>query len=148
MEKLTSWMEEHFVPIAIKIGSQKHLVAIRDAFISIMPITMAGSVAVLLNALVRDLPAKFGADGITDAFSWLIGINGNIWFGTLAILALVFAFAIGYQLSKAYDVDTCGWSYFTRFIYCCDTTSCIHRCGWVSRTCSGLGIHWHWLYGC
>lgn len=105
MEKLTSWMEEHFVPIAIKIGSQKHLVAIRDAFISIMPITMAGSVAVLLNALVRDLPAKFGADGITDAFSWLIGINGNIWFGTLAILALVFAFAIGYQLSKAYDVD-------------------------------------------
>ncbi|UPU39562.1 hypothetical protein MX850_02005 [Erysipelothrix sp. Poltava] len=86
MEKLTSWMEEHFVPIAIKIGSQKHLVAIRDAFISIMPITMAGSVAVLLNALVRDLPAKFGADGITDAFSWLIGINGNIWFGTLAIL--------------------------------------------------------------
>lgn len=61
MEKLTSWMEEHFVPIAIKIGSQKHLVAIRDAFISIMPITMAGSVAVLLNALVRDLPAKFGA---------------------------------------------------------------------------------------
>lgn len=56
MEKLTSWMEEHFVPIAIKIGSQKHLVAIRDAFISIMPITMAGSVAVLLNALVRVSP--------------------------------------------------------------------------------------------
>ncbi|CAM3611055.1 PTS sugar transporter subunit IIC [Erysipelothrix urinaevulpis] len=104
MEKFTNWMEKHFVPVAMKIGSQKHLIAIRDAFISIMPITMAGAIAVLLNALVRDLPGKFGLDGITEAFSWLIGINGNIWWGTLAMLALVFSFAIGYQLAKAYDV--------------------------------------------
>lgn len=101
----TSWMEEKFVPVAAKIGSQKHLVAIRDAFISIMPITMAGSIAVLLNAIVRDLPAKFGLTGITDTFQWLIGINGNVWWGTLATLSMVFAFAIGYQLSKAYDTN-------------------------------------------
>lgn len=91
----TSWMEEKFVPVAAKIGSQKHLVAIRDAFISIMPITMAGSIAVLLNAIVRDLPAKFELNGITEAFQWLIGINGNVWWGTLATLSMVFAFAIG-----------------------------------------------------
>lgn len=101
----TSWMEEKFVPVAAKIGSQKHLVAIRDAFISIMPITMAGSIAVLLNAIVRDLPAKFELNGITEAFQWLIGINGNVWWGTLATLSMVFAFAIGYQLSKAYDTN-------------------------------------------
>lgn len=101
----TSWMEEKFVPVAAKIGSQKHLVAIRDAFISIMPITMAGSIAVLLNAIVRDLPAKFGLTGITDTFQWLIGINGNVWWGTLATLSMVFAFAIGYQLAKAYDTN-------------------------------------------
>lgn len=98
-------MEEKFVPVAAKIGSQKHLVAIRDAFISIMPITMAGSIAVLLNAIVRDLPAKFELNGITEAFQWLIGINGNVWWGTLATLSMVFAFAIGYQLSKAYDTN-------------------------------------------
>ena len=49
MEKFTAWMEKHFVPIAAKIGSQKHLVAIRDGFIGIMPITMAGAVATLLT---------------------------------------------------------------------------------------------------
>lgn len=98
-------MEEHFVPIAAKIGSQKYLVAIRDAFISIMPVTMAGSIAVLLNALVRDLPAKFELTGITEAFGWLISINGNVWWGTLAMLALVFAFAIGYQICKVNDVN-------------------------------------------
>lgn len=105
MNNFTAWMEEKFVPIAAKIGSQRHLVAIRDAFISIMPVTMAGSIAVLINAIVRDLPGKFGLTGITDAFSWLIGINGNVWWGTLATLSIMFAFAIGYQLAKAYDVD-------------------------------------------
>ncbi len=105
MERITLWMEKHFVPIAVKIGSQKHLVAIRDAFISILPVTMAGAIATMINALVRDLPAKFELQGITDAFAWLIGINGFIWWGTLAMVALVFSFAIGYQLAKAYDVD-------------------------------------------
>lgn len=105
MNGFTSWMEEHFVPIAAKIGSQKHLVAVRDAFISIMPITMAGSIAVLINAIVRDIPGSFGMTGIVDAFQWLIGINGNVWFGSLAILSMVFVFALGYQLSKAYDVS-------------------------------------------
>ena len=105
MNGFTEWMEEHFVPIAAKIGSQKHLVAIRDAFISIMPITMAGSIAVLLNAIVRDIPTKFEMTGIVSSFQWLIGINGNVWFGSLAILSMVFVFALGYQLSKAYDVN-------------------------------------------
>lgn len=48
MNGLTAFLEKYFVPVAAKIGSQKHLVALRDAFISTMPITMAGSIAVLL----------------------------------------------------------------------------------------------------
>ncbi|NMB18324.1 MAG: PTS sugar transporter subunit IIC, partial [Erysipelothrix sp.] len=56
MKRFTDWMERSFVPIAAKIGAQKHLVAIRDSFIATMPITMAGSIAVLLNALLRDIP--------------------------------------------------------------------------------------------
>ncbi len=45
-------MQELFMPIAAKIGNQKHLVAIRDGFIAIMPITMVGSISVLLNVFV------------------------------------------------------------------------------------------------
>lgn len=52
MNGLTAFLEKYFVPVAAKIGSQKHLVALRDAFISTMPITMAGSIAVLLNAFL------------------------------------------------------------------------------------------------
>src|SRR5690554_831214 len=105
MKNFTDWMERHFVPIAAKIGSQKHLVAIRDSFIATMPITMAGSIAVLLNALVRDIPGEYGWDGISNAFAWLIGINGFVWFGTLAVLSAVLAFAVGYNFAQAYDVN-------------------------------------------
>lgn len=106
MEKFTAWMEKHFVPIAAKIGSQKHLVAIRDGFIGIMPITMAGAVATLLNVFFRDLPNNYLPDWhIAETFQWLIGINGNVWWGTLAMLAIAFAFSFGYHLAKAYDVN-------------------------------------------
>ena len=103
-------MEKNFVPVAAKIGSQKHLVAIRDGFIGIMPVTMAGAVATLLNVFVRDLPNNYlayapGISAISDAFAWLITINGNVWWGTLAILAIAFAFSFGYNLAKAYDVN-------------------------------------------
>ena len=43
MNGLTSWMEEiPSLPVAAKIGAQKHLVALRDAFIGTLPATMAG----------------------------------------------------------------------------------------------------------
>lgn len=106
MNSFTKWMEDHFVPVAAKIGSEKHLVAVRDAFISIMPITMAGAVATLINVFVRDLPNEYLPDlGIADKMSWLIGINGNVWWGTLAMLSVAFVIALGYQLSKAYNVN-------------------------------------------
>lgn len=102
---MTEWLEKHFLPVAAKIGAEKHLVAIRDAFISIMPITMAGAVATLLNVFFRDLPTQFGWTGFVDTMSPIIGINSNVWWGTLAILSLVFVFSLGYNLSKAYDVS-------------------------------------------
>lgn len=53
MDGLTSWMEKYILPVAAKIGAQKHLVALRDAFIGTMPATMAGSIAVMINAICR-----------------------------------------------------------------------------------------------
>ena len=58
MNGLTSWMEKYILPVAGRIGAQKHLVALRDAFIGTMP-SMVGSVAVMINAIIRDLPQQF-----------------------------------------------------------------------------------------
>lgn len=108
MNGLVSWMEKYILPVAAKIGSEKHLVALRDAFITMMPATMAGAVATLLNAFMRDFPNTYiGADnGITTFFTPVIAINGLVWTGTLAIMAVVFSVSFGYNLAKAYEVDT------------------------------------------
>ncbi|MHC5268073.1 PTS sugar transporter subunit IIC [Enterococcus sp. LJL98] len=107
MEALTRWLEKYILPFAAKVGSEKHLVALRDAFIGLMPVTMAGAMATLLNAFVRDFPNTYmGADNaVTKFFQPLIGINGLVWTATLAVMAVVFAASLGYNVAKAYDVD-------------------------------------------
>jgi PTS system cellobiose-specific IIC component len=107
MNGLTAWMERYILPVAAKIGSQKHLVALRDAFIGMMPVTMAGAIAVLLNAFMRDFPNTYLGEGnaITTFFTPVIAINGLVWTGTLAIMAVVFAASLGCNIARAYDVD-------------------------------------------
>ncbi|MDG3106956.1 PTS sugar transporter subunit IIC [Streptococcus suis] len=98
-------ISEKFMEISGKIGSQRHLIAIRDSFISMMPITMAGTVAVLLNVFLRDIPNNMGWTGFADAMQPVIDINGYVYFGTIGIMALVFAFTFGYNLSLMYKVN-------------------------------------------
>lgn len=105
MNGFTSFMEKYFMPVAGKIGSQKHLVAIRDSFIAIMPIIMVGSIAVLLNVFLRDLPTQWGFTNFVEAMQPLIAINGNVYFGSITILALCFVFALGYNVAQTYEVN-------------------------------------------
>ena len=49
MEKFQSAIEKILVPIASKLNAQRHVCAVRDAFILSFPLTMAGSLMVLLN---------------------------------------------------------------------------------------------------
>ena len=105
MKKFTDWMEQKFVPKAAKIASQRFLVAIKDSFIAIMPITMVGSIAVLLNVFFRDLPRSWGQDSFVELMTPLININGIVWFASIAILSLAFVIALGYNVAKSYEVN-------------------------------------------
>lgn len=119
---MNSFMEEKFMPVAARIGSEKHLVAIRDSFIAIMPVTMVGSIAVLLNVFLRDLPTSAGMTGFVEAMNPIITINGNVYFGSIIILALAFVFALGFNLAKTYDVNPIagGVIAFASLITCMD----------------------------
>lgn len=105
MHSFIEWLNKHVVPIASKIGSVRWLIALRDAFIAIMPATMAGAVATILNALLRDLPTQFGWTGFVNSMQPIIAINGQVWTGSLAILGLIFAFTFGYQMAVQYNVE-------------------------------------------
>lgn len=113
MDKFITWSEKHLVPIAGKIGSQRHLVSIRDAFIAMLPLTLAGSFAVLLNVFLRDIPTSLAEaypsmefiGSIPDKAAWMININVQVWWATIAMMALVFSFTLAYNLGKNSGVD-------------------------------------------
>ena len=54
MDGFVQFMEEKFVPVASKIGAQRHLVAIRDALMVTMPMMILGALAVMFNNLPID----------------------------------------------------------------------------------------------
>jgi len=129
MKKFLEFMEKYFVPVAGRIGSQRHLVAVRDGFVSIMPLILAGSVAVLLNnTLFKWIPGL----GV------LTGINGNVWWGTFAIMTLVVVFSIGYNLAKGYGVDALAAGLVSVASFLSVTPQAHGNAGWGY-------IHWGYL---
>lgn len=102
MKGLINFLEKYFVPVAGKIGSQRHLVAIRDGFVTIMPLILIGSLAVLFN----NLPIPGWGDFMKNIFGekWN-SFGGTLWNGTFAIMALLVVFSISYNLAKSYDKD-------------------------------------------
>ena len=55
MQKFIAFMEKYIVPVAGKIGSQRHLAAIRDGFIAVMPLILVGALASLINGFPSEL---------------------------------------------------------------------------------------------
>lgn len=107
MQKLMDWLEKYLVPIATKIGSIPWLVALRDGFISTMPITMAGSLATLINALLVTFPTEWKWMGFVNSgfVQGVVAIDGIVSTGSLSIFAVFFAAMWGYHLAKNYGVD-------------------------------------------
>lgn len=94
---------DKFVEIAGRIGSQRHLVAIRDGFVIIMPLMILGSMVILINNLPIDAYQDF-MNMIFGGDKWK-QFGGSVWNGTFAITALLVTFTIAYQLAKSYDSD-------------------------------------------
>ncbi|MEY8349389.1 PTS cellobiose transporter subunit IIC [Bacillus cereus] len=102
MQKFIAFMEKYVVPVAGRIGSQRHLAAIRDGFIAVMPLILVGSIAVLVNGLPIEGFQNFMKDMFGD--TWKM-VGGNMWTGSFAILALMVAITTSYNLAKSYGVD-------------------------------------------
>ncbi len=49
MSKVIDSLEKVLLPFAVKIGKQPHINAIKNGFIKLMPLTLAGAMFVLIN---------------------------------------------------------------------------------------------------
>ncbi len=102
MGALMSFMDKYIIPIAGKIGSQRHLVAVRDGFVAMIPVTMVGALATLIN----NLPFEPYKNLMVSIFgeNWNM-LGGDIWWGSIATMALFLVVSIAYNLAKSYDED-------------------------------------------
>ncbi len=54
MSKVIDSLEKVLLPFAVKIGKQPHINAIKNGFIKLMPLTLAGAMFVLINNVGND----------------------------------------------------------------------------------------------
>lgn len=105
MNRLVYWMENNLLPIANRIAQIRWLVALRNAFISVMPITIAGSVAVLIKSLIDAARTQLGWDTFAFAMQPLTRISNIVWRGSFALFALFLSVSLGYQLAKTFEAN-------------------------------------------
>ncbi|BCE11296.1 hypothetical protein RSC2_03092 [Bacillus paralicheniformis] len=100
--KMMAFIEANIMPIAGKIGSQRHLIAIRDGFIAIMPLIIIGSLAILVN----NFPIPAFQNFMTGLFGegWT-AVGGAIWNGSFALLSLLAVAAVSFKLAESYHTD-------------------------------------------
>lgn len=96
--KVVDRLSEKMLPIVSKMSSQRHLLAIRDSFIVTMPLVMAASVMVLLNALIFS-NATIQRMLDLSPLAELASIVNN---GTMSILAIIVCYNIGWNLATHY----------------------------------------------
>lgn len=98
MEKLMKWVEEKLVPPMAKIGTQRHLLAIRNGVVSTLSLILIGTFfMVFIN-----LPFP-GWNEFIAPYSATIVLPFRMTMGLMAIYA---TFVMGSDLAKSYGLDS------------------------------------------
>lgn len=115
MNGISRWLEKYMLPIANKIGSQRHLSAVKNGFIATMPIALVGALSVMFNnvflnstSLLGELLNRMSFYANTIQPFWdrtLIPIFGQIWWATIAMAVLFSTFTIAYNFAKEQNED-------------------------------------------
>jgi PTS system cellobiose-specific IIC component len=97
MTKIMTFLEKYFLPVADKIGKQRHLMAIRNGLIATLPLTVVGSLFVIF----LNLPI----DGYEELIANIRPVLDIPFRFTVGVMALYAAFSVGHFLGNSYKVD-------------------------------------------
>lgn len=89
--------------VANKFSSQRHIAAIRDGFVALIPVTIIASFWVLINNLLLS-PSNGLLKHFSGAARWM-DLGNQIYNSSLGILAILIAATIGYKLAISYHED-------------------------------------------
>lgn len=98
MDKFIGIIEQKIMPVANRIGTQRHMTAIRKGIIATMPLTIVGSFfTILLNIPIESVAA------VIEPYREILDIPFRY---TVGILALYATFGIASSLAKSYRLDS------------------------------------------
>ena len=112
MQKIIEWVEKNIQPAAGKIANQKHLKALTNTFMSLIPFMTIGSFALIIISPVMESASM--NPGFFKSFiqGWeaLAGMTGPI-FGfiyliCMGMLALYVSIGLSYFLCKTYEMNS------------------------------------------
>lgn len=88
---------------ANKFSNQRHITAIRDGFVTLIPMTIIASFWVLINNLILS-PTNGLLKNVAGAARWM-DLGNQIYNASLGIMALLIAVTIGFKLAQSYGED-------------------------------------------
>lgn len=102
MEQVTSWVERFLVPRVAKITNLRYFQALRNGFFAIMPLTIIGSIFMLIT----DFPVA----GYPAMMASIFGKNWTSFISpayraTFNMMGLMFAGTMSYKLAESYKMD-------------------------------------------
>jgi PTS system cellobiose-specific IIC component len=102
MEKVTHWVEVTLVPKVSKVTNLRYFQALRNGFFAIMPLTIIGSIFMLIT----DFPIQGYSDFVASIFGadWADFIS-PAYRATFNMMGLMFAGTMSYKLAESYEMD-------------------------------------------
>lgn len=100
MNQVFERVSKILLPIAGKLNNNRYLQVLRDAFMLAFPLTIFGSIAVV----IANLPFldKVMSEGALNTMRSILNVAPN---ATMGVMTIFVVFGIGYYLSKSYDVE-------------------------------------------
>ncbi len=162
MSKVIASLEKVLLPFAVKIGKQPHVNAIKNGFIKLMPLTLAGAMFVLINnvflsfgegSFFYSLGIRLDASTI-ETLNGLKAIGGNVYNGTLGIMSLMAPFFIGMALAEERKVDPLAAgllsiaAFMTVTPYSVGALTPLAPTGWVGQTSFPVLLSGWWWPKC
>lgn len=111
LDKFNELANRTLVPIANKLGNQRHLAAIRDGMVVAIPLSILGGVCLIISTppfTPETLPNwGFFTDMLMGWYNWAQTYKAALqvpYNMTMALMGLFVCFAISYNLAKRYDM--------------------------------------------
>ena len=107
MNNVLGFLEAKLMPLAAKTAQQRHLGAIRGAYVSFMPFIIVGSILLVISSFPNQAYQQFMSQAFGESWSAIIEIPFNAVFSTMS---LFISFLVAYRLAEHYGEDriSCG----------------------------------------